>query len=193
MKREALKGLLHRYWAKPLAILLDKAGLSANAITVLGLFISFGAAYLLSRGWFMSGGIVLLIAAAFDLLDGTLARMQDQASRFGAFLDSVSDRLSEAAIFLGLLIFYSLEHNVTGSILVSLALIFSFMVSYLRARAEGLQIDSSVGLATRPERVIILGIGVILGFVIPTLALIAALSLFTSIQRFHHVWKASQT
>ena len=193
MKRETIRRLLHHYWAEPLAKLLNKAGLSPNMITVLGLFISFGAAYLLSRGWFLSGGIVLLFAAAFDLLDGTLARMQDRVSRFGAFLDSVSDRLSEAAIFLGILIFYSLEHNVGGSILASLALIFSFMVSYLRARAEGLQIDSSGGLATRAERVIILGAGAILEIVIPTLALIAVLSLFTSIQRFYHIWKESRT
>lgn len=193
MKRENIRRLLHRYWAEPLARLLNKAGLSPNMITILGLFISFGAAYLLSRGWFLSGGIVLLFAAAFDLLDGTLARMQDRVSRFGALLDSVSDRLSEAAILLGILIFYSLEHNVGGSVLASLALIFSFMVSYIRARAEGLQIDSSGGLATRAERVIILGAGAIFEIVIPTLALIAVLSLFTSIQRFYHIWKESRT
>ena len=134
-------------------------------------------------------GLLLLVASAMDLLDGALARLTDQASRFGAVLDSTSDRLAESVVLLGLLVLYFDDDSAVGVVLVFLVLVASFMVSYLRARGEGLGFRSDVGLMTRPERIIVLAIGMIVSQVLVALAIIFVLSTFTAGQRFHHLWR----
>ena len=134
------------------------------------------------------GGIVMLIAGVFDLFDGAVARMTDRATKFGAFFDSVMDRVSEAIVLLGLLWFYLEEGEQLGAVLVYVAIVGSTMVSYARARAEGLGIECKGGLMQRPERVATLGIGIIVGqwwepAVLIVLGVIAALTVVTTVQR----------
>ena len=138
-----------------------------------------------------AGGVVALLAGALDMFDGALARATGRASDFGALLDSVADRVSELVVLFGLLLFYARQGSVEGAALVFLAAGGSVMVSYLRARSEGLGIDCKVGIMTRPERVAALGIGLIAAHWLPiaimvVLGAIAALTAFTTAQRLYH-------
>ena len=159
MNRAAARKALSAYFEEPVARLLSRLGLTSNSVTLLGLAVAGVSAYLLSIGYMWAGGVALLLSGVFDLFDGALARATGRASSFGALLDSAVDRVSETVVLLGLLIFYLQESSTEGVVLVYLALAGSIMVSYLRARAEGLGIECKVGIMTRPERVATLGIG----------------------------------
>ncbi|MBI2856523.1 MAG: CDP-alcohol phosphatidyltransferase family protein [Chloroflexi bacterium] len=176
-----------RYLEAPLARLLNGVGLSPNKVTALGVLLSGGTAYLLSTGHLVGGGALLLVAGALDMADGALARRLGKSSPFGALLDSTADRVSEAIVFLGLLALYLGRDLTTEVVLVFLALFGSLMVSYLRARGEGLGVDCRVGLMTRPERVFVLAIGLMIGQVFIALAIVAALSMLTAAHRFWHI------
>ena len=193
MSRTPARRLIESHIEIPAARLLAALGLSPNAVSVLGLLVAGGSAYLLSTGRFWAGGVVLLTAGLFDLMDGALARHTGRESRFGALLDSTLDRVSEAVVLIGLLVHYLETDSTEGVLLTYLALAGSVMVSYLRARAEGLGIECTVGIMTRPERVVVLGVGLIVGHwwpvaVLAVLAAIAALTLVTSAQRLAHAW-----
>ena len=176
-----------RYFEEPLARSLMAVGLTPNRVTFLGLLVSVGCAYLLSQGMFLAGGAVLILAGMMDMVDGALARRSGTASPRGALLDSVVDRVAEATVFLGLLVFYLDPVSATEIVLINVSLVGSFMVSYLRARGEGLGVDCRVGIMTRPERVVALAIGLLLGQVTIALAVIAVLTVFTSLHRFWHI------
>ncbi len=176
-----------RYLEEPLARALTVIGLTPNRVTILGLLISAGCAYLLSQGMFLAGGGVLILAGVMDMVDGALARQSGTASPRGALMDSVIDRVAEATVFLGLLV-YNLEPVAAAEIvLINVSLVGSFMVSYLRARGEGLGVDCRVGVMTRPERVVALAVGLLIGQVTIALAVIAVLSVFTALHRFWHI------
>ncbi len=198
MARRRLRQTASQYLERPLARLLARLHLHPNAITLAGLLLSGGVGYLLSQGWFLAGGLLLLLAGLMDMLDGALARLTGAASTTGALIDSVADRLSEAAVFLGLLWFYSLEGNTGAVVATYAALTFSFMVSYLRARAESLGESGEVGLATRPERVVLLIVGLVLGSLVAreavtvTLWVLAALAALTAGQRLLHFLRRSR-
>ena len=176
-----------RYFEEPLARSLMAVGLTPNRVTLLGLLVSAGCAYLLSQGMFLAGGAVLIFAGMMDMVDGALARRSGTASPRGALLDSVVDRVAEATVFLGLLVYYLDPVSTTEIVLINVSLVGSFMVSYLRARGEGLGVDCRVGIMTRPERVVALAIGLLLGQVTIALAVIAVLTVFTSLHRFWHI------
>ena len=196
--REQFRAALSRYVELPGARIFRSLGFSPNAITLLGFGICVVAAYLVSSGWLLAGGSVFLAGGGLDLFDGALARMTGRASSFGALLDSVFDRLGEAGLFVGMAVF-ALQAGLNGEfsagflrfyiIVLLLALIFSQGVSYLRARGEGLGAFTRSGLMTRTERVIILGVGLVVdgvsGFsVMPwVLSAIALVSCFTLFQR----------
>lgn len=199
--REQCRAALARYVETPGARLFHSLGVSPNAITLLGFAICVVAAYLVSSGWLLAGGLVFLAGGGLDLFDGALARMTGRASPFGALLDSVFDRLGEAGLFVGMAL-YALQAGRDDwwllrdgwflrfyIIVLLLALIFSQGVSYLRARGEGLGAFTRAGLMTRTERVIILGAGLavdgLTGFpVMPWILLaIALVSCFTLFQR----------
>ena len=191
MNRADARKVLSSYLEQPVASVLAKMGLTPNIVTLLGLAVAGAGAYLISIGILWAGGIVLLASGVFDLFDGALARLTGRTSKFGALLDSVVDRVSEAVILLGLLIFYIRLSSTEGLVLVYLALAGSIMVSYLRARAEGLGIECSVGVMTRPERVVTLGVGLIIGHwwpavVLVVLGVIAGLTFLTTVQRLIH-------
>ncbi len=171
-----------------IARLLVKLGFSPSGLTVIGVLIACVAAALISQGMLAAGGVVMLIAGVFDMFDGAVARMTDRATKFGAFFDSVMDRVSESIVLLGLLWFYLEDGEQLGAVLVYVAIVGSTMVSYARARAEGLGIECKGGLMQRPERVASLGIGIIVGqwwepAVLIVLGLIAALTVVTTVQR----------
>ena len=182
------------YVENPVVSLLRRLGLNPNLVTIIGLLISGVGAYFISVGQWWIGGLVVLFAGIFDLFDGALARATNSVSRFGALLDSTVDRVSEAVVLLGLLAYYLSRDDDVGSILVYAAIIGSIMVSYLRARSEGLGIDCKVGVMTRPERVAVVGIGLIVGYWEPrvmllVLGIIALLTAFTAVHRLIHTWR----
>ena len=176
----------------PIVLALTKTGITPNTLTIIGFLITLIAAILIGMGHFISGGITILIAGVFDMLDGTLARSKKQETRFGAFLDSVLDRFSEAVLLLGILII-SLQRNLVPEIiLVFVVLTGSMMTSYVRARAEGLGWKGKAGWFTRPERVIVLAIGVITQQIFVALILMAVFIIITVIQRITDVHKEAR-
>ena len=186
--RDELRSAVLRYLELPGAKLFRALKFTPNGITILGFLITVLSAYLVGSGWLLAGGIVFLFAGGLDLMDGGLARLTDKASPFGALLDSVFDRLSEASLFVGIAV-YALRDDISDDrkilfiTVLLLALIFSQGVSYLRARGEGLGVFTKAGLMTRPERVLLLGIGLIIGQIEWVLLAIAVVSCFTLFQR----------
>ena len=186
--REQFRAAILRYIELPGARLLRFLRLTPNAVTLLGFGVSVAAACLVGYGWLLAGGAVFLVGSGLDLMDGALARLTGTASPFGALLDSVFDRLGEAALFLGLAVYavhgdFSENHRLFFVILVLLALIFSQGVSYLRARGEGLGVFTRAGIMTRPERVVLLGIGLLANQIEWFLLAIAVVSFLTLFQR----------
>ena len=137
-------------------------GITANMVTLFGLVVNLIATFYFATGRLVTGGILILFGGSFDMIDGAVARAQRNSRASGALLDSVIDRYSEGFLLLGALIyFYSLE-SLLGIILAFSAWFGSILVSYVRARAEGLQVTCKVGLMQRPERIILLGAGTVL-------------------------------
>ena len=192
--REELRAAVLRYVEIPGARAFSAIGLTPNLITLLGFSVCVAGAVLVALGWPLYGGVVFLAGGILDLFDGALARLTGKASPFGALLDSVFDRLGEAALFVGLGVYYLLSDLEPRQLLVSslavlLGLVFSQGVSYLRARGEGLGAFTRSGIMTRTERVIVLGAGLIVEGLAPApimvwvLWVIAAVSCFTLFQR----------
>jgi CDP-diacylglycerol--glycerol-3-phosphate 3-phosphatidyltransferase len=183
--RRNFKGILD-----PIAAFLIRIGLKPNTMTLAGLGLNTLGAILLSQGWMTAGGLLVLLAGPFDGLDGTMARQLGQPSKFGAFVDSVTDRWSEMFIFLGLLYFYlRLDSPVsaTACILIFVATMGSVMVSYTKARAEALGFDCNVGVLTRMERFLVLAPLLIVGQPFMALLIIAVLANVTALQRALYV------
>jgi len=173
----------------PIARALARLGITPNMVTVLGLFVNIFTAVLLARGQFGAGGWFLLIFGPLDAVDGALARLLGQKSRFGAFLDSTLDRYSEIVLYFGLLVYFSSHPDPIAPFLVFAAVVGSLLVSYVRARAEALGFECNVGLLTRMERFLVLAVGLILGLVMPALWAIAILANLTALYRMHYVWR----
>ncbi|NPV77845.1 MAG: CDP-alcohol phosphatidyltransferase family protein [Anaerolineae bacterium] len=166
-------------------------GLKPNAVTFAGLLGHIGAALLVVYGHMFWGGLVLLIMAPLDFLDGTMARMRGESSAFGAFVDSVTDRYSEFVIMGGLLIYYLMNQDWIACIGVYLAAVGSLMVSYIRSRGEGLGFTVKIGLLTRVERYIVLIPGLLFNFPGIAVWIIAVLANFTALQRIFFVRRES--
>ncbi len=186
--REQLRAGLLKYVELPGARLLRALRFTPNAVTLLGFGLSVVAACLVAFGWLIAGGAVFLAGSGLDLMDGALARLTGTDSSFGALLDSVFDRLSEAVLFMGVAVYavqsdFSDNRRLFFILVVFLALIFSQGVSYLRARGEGLGVFTRAGVMTRPERVVLLGIGLLAGQIEWFLLAIAVVSCFTLFQR----------
>ena len=171
---------------------LGATGITPNALTLLGLVLNCGAAAVIASGALLVGGVAFLVASAFDMLDGAVARAVGSSTRFGAFLDSVIDRLSDASVFVAVLFIAANQQDTWLAVGSALALIGSFMVAYTRARAEGLGLECEVGLFQRPERVIFAGAGLILAEWWPVLLSVmvwalAAVTGVTMLQRVRYV------
>jgi len=176
---------------EPIARLVGRTGVSPNAVTLTGVVLNLGVAWILAQGHMRIGGLLVPLVSLFDALDGTLARLTGKRSRFGAFLDSTMDRFSEAIVYLGLLVFYTRLGAGREILLIYVTIVGSLMVSYARARAEGLGLDCKVGLLTRLERTVVLTVALILDQVPTALWVLAILTNFTALQRMYHVWRAT--
>ncbi|MBI4365046.1 MAG: CDP-alcohol phosphatidyltransferase family protein [Candidatus Latescibacteria bacterium] len=200
----------------PLGRALAARGVKPDHLSIAGLCLSLLAALLLGRGSFLAAAFVLPLAGLCDMLDGDVARARGMVNRFGAFLDSTLDRLSEGALYVGLAYFYFTRTQTatvwmrgmfegsaewgdadgpTLGVLALATLILSFLVSYARARAEGLGLDCKVGIMERPERVLTLGVGALLGhrFMPGVLGVLFILTLVTVLQRVYHVRKLTRS
>ena len=194
MNRAIFRNVISAYFESPATRLLAFLRITPNALTAIGLITAIGSGYVISQGYLAIGGVGIVIAGAFDRLDGSLARSTNKTTQFGAFLDSTADRFSEIIILLGILMYFQNNSYPTGVILVYLTLSSSIMVSYVRARAESIGILEKTGLMTRPERVIILALRLILSHwwengILVALVTIFVLGSFTVIQRVLVVWK----
>jgi len=180
--RLIFKGILD-----PTGAFLNRLGLTPNSITLLGLAGTTVGAYLISQGKMTVGGIVLLLSVLVDTLDGTMARLRGDPSDFGGFVDSVSDRYAELITFGGLLYYFLSQQNYPGVMVTFAAASGSVLVSYVKARAEGLGFTAKVGILTRVERYIVLIPSLIFNQPFFAVALIAVLGNITAFQRIIHV------
>jgi CDP-diacylglycerol--glycerol-3-phosphate 3-phosphatidyltransferase len=169
---------------------LGRLGLTPNSLTVIGLVLNTVVAGVIAFWDIRIGGALLLVASAFDMLDGAVARATGKGSKFGGFLDSTLDRYSESIVYLGVLV-YILDTSdaKTGAILTLLATTGALLISYSRARAESIGYHASVGLVARPERVILLAICLIIDQPMWALWALAILTHITAFTRIGHVWR----
>lgn len=141
---------------------LASAGIPPNVLTMIGVTINLGCGVLFGFGEFFWAGVVLIVANLFDILDGNVARLTNRVTKYGSFLDSTLDRLSDMGSFLGIMIFYARltdHHSTLNVFLAGAGMIASVLVSYTTARSEGLGVKANVGFLQRPERVVLLIIG----------------------------------
>jgi len=178
-----------RMMADPIVRLLHRAGATPDQVTFAGLFLSLAAAVAVALGRFGTATILLLLGSTCDMLDGGLARLRGKGSRFGAFLDSTMDRYAELGLFVGYAFYFTNNGTALDVAVVCVAAAGSILVSYARARAEGLGLDCSVGLMERPERLVLLIAATALGPVVLiwALRLLALLTHITALQRILHV------
>ena len=168
---------------QPLARGLATAGITPNQITIAGAAITLISAGFVVAGDLVTGGIIFILAGTLDTLDGTLARATGTASVRGAFIDSTLDRVSEGAMFGALTFYFAARAEPAHAAMVVVALLGSVLVSYTRARAEALGIECSTGLATRGERVLVLGLGMIFGWPAIAIYVLVVTTAYTAIQR----------
>ena len=160
-----------------------------NQVTIAGTILNMGAAALLVTDHLIYAGIVFLVAGCFDMLDGALARLAQKVTPFGAFLDSTLDRLSEGVIFAAIAYVLAADGHSVDVALVVLALLGSVLVSYTRARAESLGLECKVGLMSRPERVILVALGLFFNVLSYVIYIMLALTAFTVVQRVVHTYR----
>lgn len=179
-----------RIWFKgildPLATFFNRLGIAPNTMTILGLLMNIGAAYLLSQGQMFWGGLLVLVGGPFDALDGTMARLRGEASDFGAFVDSVTDRYSELFILGGLSFYYTQQGDWLTVMACYVAAAGSVMVSYTKARADSLHFDANIGILTRVERYLVLA--PLLLFNLPIIA-IWVVAVFANVTALQRIWK----
>lgn len=172
---------------------LARAGLTPNMVTTIGVLLSAVVAIVIASGNLVVGGLLFLIASGFDMLDGAVARAAGTVTKFGGFLDSTLDRYSETVVLFGVLYFLLQTPDATiGALLVFAATTGSLLISYARARAEAAGFHASVGLLARPERVVILAIGLLFGQLLPALWILAIGTHLTVLMRIFHVWRITR-
>ena len=166
--------------------------INPNILTVIGVALNVGCGVLFGMGWFFSAGVALIVANLFDMLDGQVARLSGRVTRFGGFLDSSLDRLSDMVVFVGLMVFYARDlpfHSTLNVFLAGAGLMGSVMVSYASARAESLIPKCDVGFLRRPERVVLFIIGALSTRMPAVLWVLAVGSYWTFAHRMYHTWR----
>ncbi len=191
---EILSDGAHRL-AEPVGRVVAKTRVPPNFLTILGFLFNVGVAWMISRGpdLFPIAGFLIIVAGIFDLLDGAVARHTNKATKFGALLDSTLDRLSEAVLLFGLLWYFVWQQDTSLEVILIFAIIVgSLLISYVRARAEGLGLDAEVGIMRRTVRILILSIGLMLSPFGPLLLValwgLAILTNLTAVHRLIYVW-----
>jgi CDP-diacylglycerol--glycerol-3-phosphate 3-phosphatidyltransferase len=186
--REWVRGVLET-GSTPLARVLARLKITPNQVSSAGFALNVVAAVFVATNDLVVAGAVYILAGGMDLMDGTLARVTGRATKFGAFFDSTLDRISEGVVFAAITYRFAADGQVLLTAVVVLALLGSLLVSYVRARAEGLGGQCKVGLLTRAERVLILAAGLLSGFLEQAIVVIAVLTAVTVVQRVYHVAK----
>jgi CDP-diacylglycerol---glycerol-3-phosphate 3-phosphatidyltransferase len=180
--RARFKGVL-----EPIAAFLNRLGLVPNTVTLLGLLGTAIGSCFLAMGQITVGGLIILVAAPIDALDGTMARLRGESSEFGAFVDSVTDRYSELVIFGGLLIYYLTRQEWLGAGLAYMAAAGSVLVSYIRARAQSVGYETKIGIFSRVERYLVLIPCLVFNLPLIAVGAIALFANITALQRILHV------
>jgi len=171
---------------------LAATGINPNVLTFLGLVVNFWAAVLFATGRFRTAAAVIFFAGFLDMLDGQVARRRNRVTTFGAFYDSTLDRYSDMALYMGLLVYYSVIGRTAYVVLAAVATASSVMVSYARARAESLIPTCKVGFMERPERLVLLILGGAFNRMAPALWVIAVVSTITVIHRIVYTWQETR-
>lgn len=176
----------------PIGSFCSRLGIHPHVLTTVGLVVSLWAGFLFGLGLFRWAGLLVLLAGIFDMLDGHTARISGKKSHFGALFDSTIDRYAEVVVFIGLAVFYLNQPHPAMVIIILLAISGSMMVSYVKARAEGLNMECRVGLLQRPERIVYLSFGALLFgqhllFQI-VLGFIAVFTNITALQRLRYIY-----
>jgi CDP-diacylglycerol--glycerol-3-phosphate 3-phosphatidyltransferase len=179
--------LWFKWFLDPLGTFFNRLGITPNMMTMAGLLGNAVGAYFLARGEMLTGGLLVLLMTPIDALDGTMARLRGEPGDFGAFVDSVTDRYSELIIYGGLLYYFLSLGNPVGGLLVFGAAAGSVLVSYVKARAEGLGYEAKIGLLTRVERYLVLAPALVFNQVFIGLGIIAVFANITALQRIWHV------
>ncbi len=176
---------------KPVIDFFIALELNPNFFTTIGFILSIISAYFFAIGYLRIAGALVLLAGTFDIIDGRVARATNRVTKFGALYDSTLDRYSEVIIFFGLAYYFVSQDMLITSVAVFVALGGSIMVSYVRARAEGLGFECNVGIMQRPERIVYLGLSSLAHkyLLILAILMIAILANYTAMQRLYYVWK----
>ncbi|HCZ11407.1 MAG TPA: CDP-alcohol phosphatidyltransferase family protein [Nitrospiraceae bacterium] len=182
---------LGHFLDEPLAPLAKRIAVSPNILTGAGFLITAAAALVIPFNT-LAGGLLIIAGGFFDMLDGIVARTNGKSTRFGALLDSTLDRYSDSFIFIAIAWFFFDRNNLAGVMLSIGSLVGAFVISYVRARAEGIGIECAVGIMERPERVVLLAFGCITGWLFPVIVLLFLLSHITAVQRILHVRKMTK-
>lgn len=195
---EIISDKIH-HLAEPVGRVVAKTRVSPNSLTISGFLMNIFVAWVISQGYFLLGGSLILVAGIFDLLDGAVARYTNRATKFGALLDSTLDRWSDAVLLFGLLWYFAWQPDQDTSlemILIFAALVGFLLVSYVRARAEGLGLDADVGIMRRTQRILLLSMGLMLSTFEPILLIalwiLAIGSNLTAAHRLIYVWYHSR-
>lgn len=182
--------------ADPVGRVVAKTRIPPNVITIAGFLLIFGVAWVLSEGRFVLGGILVLVVSSTDFVDGAVARAMGRETKFGALLDSSLDRYSEAVLLFGVLWFYAQQAAITEMTLIFATIVGSLLVSYVRARAEGLGLDAEVGIMRRTLRILTLSLGLLLSPIEPALLVVlwilAVSTNLTALYRLFYVWRADR-
>lgn len=176
---------------RPFSPIIKGARINPNLLTIAGFSITVIAALVIPVSLIL-GGLLILLGALFDIFDGIVARVNGKTTKFGAFLDSLLDRYSDAFIFLSIAWYFFERADNTGVFFCIATMVGALLVSYARARAEGLGIDCKAGIMERPERMILLIIAALTGWVKPIIAVMFILTHITVVQRSYVVWRAGK-
>lgn len=189
--RDKTKRFVTKHFSNPTAQILVSCGLTPNKVTMAGGLLSIAAGVLAWLDHFYSAGGLILASGFLDLIDGAMARLTGKQSKFGAVLDATVDRIGEFALLFGLVALYSTRGDTHWVLLAFAAMFGSVLVSYIKARAEGEGINCNVGIFTRGERVILIGIGLLVDQIPIVLIILTALSYLTAVQRLWQVKKSA--
>jgi phosphatidylglycerophosphate synthase len=173
---------------RPLSSVARRFDINPNTLTITGFLITLVAAVTLTYN-LMTGGILILVGGFFDMLDGVFARTNGRTTNFGAFLDSVLDRYSDAFLLLGIGLYFLKNGSMSGFILSIGTMIGALIISYAKARAEGLGKNCNIGLMERPDRILLMAFGALTGWLLPVMWILFVLTHFTVLQRVLHVRK----
>jgi len=183
-----LSSQLGHFLDRPLLPLAKKIKVNPNIITIVGFIITTIAAITIPYNLILAG-VLILCGGLFDMFDGIIARVNERATDFGAFLDSVLDRYSDSFLLLGFGWYFFKANSIAGMLLSAGTMIGTLVISYAKARAEGLGRNCHTGLMERPERIILMIFGALTGLVLPIMWIMLVLTHVTVIQRIYHVWK----